>query len=69
MHDWHEGEIGENAPTTVNAIIEVPKGSKAKHELDKPSGLLKLDRISFSSVTTLPITALFRVRIVTTTSL
>lgn len=50
MHPWHEVEIGDNAPTTVNAIIEVPKGSKAKYELDKPSGLLKLDRILFSSV-------------------
>ena len=50
MHPWHEVEIGENAPTTVNAIIEVPKGSKAKYELDKASGLMKLDRILFSSV-------------------
>jgi len=50
MHPWHEVEIGDNAPITVNAIIEVPKGSKAKYELDKPSGLLKLDRILFSSV-------------------
>lgn len=50
MHPWHEVEIGENSPTTVNAIIEVPKGSKAKYELDKASGLMKLDRILFSSV-------------------
>lgn len=50
MHPWHEVEIGDNTPTTVNAIIEVPKGSKAKYELDKASGLIKLDRILFSSV-------------------
>lgn len=50
MHPWHEVEIGDNTPTIVNAIIEVPKGSKAKYELDKASGLIKLDRILFSSV-------------------
>jgi inorganic pyrophosphatase len=50
MHPWHEVETGENAPKIVNAIIEVPKGSKAKYELDKKSGLLILDRILFSSV-------------------
>ncbi len=34
----------------VNAIIEIPKGSKAKYEIDKASGLIKLDRVLFSSV-------------------
>jgi len=34
----------------VNAIIEIAKGSKAKYELDKDSGLLKLDRVLFSAV-------------------
>lgn len=37
-------------PEVVNAIIEIPKGSKAKYEIDKESGLLKLDRVLFSSV-------------------
>lgn len=50
MHPWHEVDIGAEAPGTVNAIIEVPKGSKAKYELDKKSGLIRLDRILFSSV-------------------
>ena len=50
MHPWHEVEIGENAPEVLNAIIEIPKGSKAKYELDKKSGLIKMDRILFSSV-------------------
>jgi inorganic pyrophosphatase len=50
MHPWHQVEIGSQAPQTVNAIIEIPKGSKAKYELDKESGLLKLDRMLFSSV-------------------
>jgi inorganic pyrophosphatase len=50
MHPWHDVEIGEDAPSIVNAIIEIPKGSKAKYELDKKSGLIKMDRILFSSV-------------------
>lgn len=50
MHPWHDVEIGENAPQILNALIEIPKGSKAKYELDKISGLIKMDRILFSSV-------------------
>jgi inorganic pyrophosphatase len=42
--------MGEHVPEIVNAIIEIPKGSKAKYEIDKESGLLKLDRVLFSSV-------------------
>ena len=49
-HPWHEVSPGENIPNSVNAIIEIPKGSKAKYEIDKDSGLLKLDRVLFSSV-------------------
>lgn len=47
---WHSVKYGEQAPEVVTAIIEIPKGSKAKYELDKESGLLKLDRVLFSSV-------------------
>jgi inorganic pyrophosphatase len=47
---WHSVEPGDNCPEVVNAIIEIPKGSKAKYEVDKKTGLLKLDRILFSSV-------------------
>ncbi len=47
---WHNISPGENIPVNVNAIIEIPKGSKAKYEIDKESGLLKLDRVLFSSV-------------------
>lgn len=50
MHPWHDVEIGTEAPHKVLAIIEVPKGSKNKYELHKPSGLLKCDRVLFSSV-------------------
>jgi inorganic pyrophosphatase len=47
---WHDIPCGENAPEMVTAIIEIPKGSKNKYELDKDSGLLKVDRVLFSSV-------------------
>ena len=50
MNPWHDVEVGENAPQIVNAIIEIPKGSKVKYELDKKSGLIRMDRILFSSV-------------------
>jgi inorganic pyrophosphatase len=49
LHPWHGTEYGENAPDIVNAIIEIPKGSRAKYEIDKPTGLLKLDRMIYSS--------------------
>jgi inorganic pyrophosphatase len=48
-HPWHGVSYGENAPRTVNAIIEIPQGSRAKYEIDKESGLLKLDRVIYSS--------------------
>jgi inorganic pyrophosphatase len=50
FNPWHDVERGDNAPKTINGIIEIPKGSKAKYELDKESGLLKLDRVLFSAV-------------------
>ena len=50
MHPWHDIEPGKDAPAFVKSIIEIPKGSKGKYELDKESGLLRLDRVLFSSV-------------------
>jgi inorganic pyrophosphatase len=49
-HPWHDIAIGNQAPEIVTSIIEIPKGSRAKYELDKASGLLKLDRVLYSSV-------------------
>jgi inorganic pyrophosphatase len=49
-HPWHDVSPGNVIPTSVNGIIEIPKGSKAKYEIDKESGLMKLDRVLFSSV-------------------
>lgn len=50
QHPWHEVSVGENPPERVNAIIEIPKGSRAKYEIDKESGLIKLDRVIFASM-------------------
>ncbi|MBC7473219.1 MAG: inorganic diphosphatase [Candidatus Sericytochromatia bacterium] len=47
---WHSVSYGKDQPNIVNAIIEIPKGSNAKYEIDKESGLLKLDRVLFSAV-------------------
>jgi inorganic pyrophosphatase len=47
---WHDVQIGDGSPDIVRAIVEIPRGSRAKYELDKESGLLKLDRVLYSSV-------------------
>ena len=49
QHPWHEVSIGTNPPEFINGIIEIPKGSRAKYEIDKTTGLLKLDRVIYSS--------------------
>ena len=49
-HPWHDLEIGPDAPTIFNCVIEIPKGSKVKYELDKKTGLIKVDRVLYSSV-------------------
>lgn len=50
FNPWHHVSYGENAPETVSGIIEIPKNSRAKYELDKDSGMLKLDRVLYSSI-------------------
>lgn len=50
MNPWHHVSIGDKAPEIVNGIIEIPKNTRAKYELDKESGLLMLDRVLYSSV-------------------
>lgn len=47
---WHKVNIGENTPDVVNGIIEIPKNTRAKYELDKESGLLLMDRVIYSSM-------------------
>lgn len=50
MNPWHDVAIGDKYSDVFPAVIEVPKGSKVKYELDKSTGLIKVDRILFSSV-------------------
>ena len=49
LHPWHGAHYGNNAPQVVNGLIEIPQGSKNKYEIDKDTGLLKLDRVIYSS--------------------
>lgn len=49
LHPWHGAHYGDNAPQTVKALIEIPQGSRTKYEIDKETGLLKLDRVIYSS--------------------
>ena len=44
-HPWHDISFGDESPQIVQSIIEISRGSKAKYEVDKESGLLKLDRV------------------------
>lgn len=49
MNPWHDIEPSRIHPERFLAVIEIPKGSKKKYELDKDTGMLKLDRILFTS--------------------
>ena len=40
MHPWHDVALGDDIAQSFRAVIEIPKGSKVKYELDKPTGLL-----------------------------
>jgi inorganic pyrophosphatase len=50
MHPWHDVELGNGVPEMFPVIIEVPMGSKNKYELDKATGLIRVDRVLFSAV-------------------
>jgi inorganic pyrophosphatase len=49
-HPWHDIPVEEPIEEGFPAFIEIPKGSKLKYELDKETGLLKVDRVLFSAV-------------------
>ena len=49
-HAWHDVSPGKELPRDFQAVIEIPLGSNVKYELDKSSGLLKVDRIIHSAV-------------------
>jgi inorganic pyrophosphatase len=50
MNPWHDVDLGPGAPEVFNAIIEIPIGSRVKYELDKSTGLLRVDRVLYSAV-------------------
>src|SRR5689334_14044751 len=51
MHPWHDYPVDPAAVADhFPVIVEVPKGSKNKYELDKGTGLLRLDRVLYSAV-------------------
>jgi inorganic pyrophosphatase len=49
MNLWHDIPLGDNVPDEFNVIIEIPKGSNNKYEIDKETGLIALDRANYSS--------------------
>jgi inorganic pyrophosphatase len=50
LHPWHDVTPGELLPHEFNALVEIPMGSSVKYELDKRTGLLRLDRVLYSAV-------------------
>ena len=50
LHLWRDISPGRNPPEEVTAVIEIPSGSRNKYELDKETGLPKLDRVLYSAV-------------------
>lgn len=50
FHPWHDVTPGENLPKEFSALIEIPMGSSVKYELDKETGLMRMDRVLYSAV-------------------
>jgi len=50
MNPWHDVDPGDKLPQEFLTIIEIPAGSNVKYELDKKSGLIKVDRFLYSAV-------------------
>src|SRR4029077_8712109 len=48
-HPWHDVTPGEHLPAEFTAVVEIPMGSSVKYELDKGTGLLRVDRILYSA--------------------
>ena len=49
MNIWHDMDPKQITPTDFSAVIEISKGSRCKYELDKHTGLLRLDRVLYTS--------------------
>lgn len=50
MNPWHDIDPGPKPEESFLAVIEIPRGSRNKYELDKETGLLRLDRVLYSAV-------------------
>lgn len=50
MNPWHDIEPRKSPSDTLDCVIEIPRGSHLKYELDKDSGLLRVDRVLYSAV-------------------
>lgn len=50
VHPWHDLSPGDDPPDSIHALIEIPREGHVKYELDKDSGLLRMDRVLFSAV-------------------
>ena len=50
MHPVHDIELPSDLTAWLPAVIEIPRGSRLKYEVDKPTGLLRLDRVLYSAV-------------------
>ena len=50
INAWHDLPAGPRPPDHVTAVVEIPRGSRNKYELDKVTGLLRLDRVLYSAV-------------------
>ena len=49
-HPWHDIPLPDDVAAWFPVFIEIPKGSKVKYELDKATGLLRVDRVLYSAV-------------------
>jgi len=49
-HPWHDVRLPNDTEAWFPVFIEIPMGSKVKYELDKPTGLLRVDRVLYSAV-------------------
>lgn len=49
MNIWHDIEKSRVTPHVFEALIEIPKGCKTKYELDKSTGILRMDRVLYTS--------------------
>ena len=48
IHSWHDVTPGDKLPQEFDSVIEIPYGASVKYELDKTSGLIRLDRVLYS---------------------